>query len=168
MKLATATHTYTCDQYQFIGVGVIMWEVQKLSELKLNFKKVKSSSSSQDTLTNHSALSETRASDLSDYIRFRSEITELQKSFTELLIRIWRLQGKQGNIPHTYLTDIISMITDLIHLDIRTTSPPSFLKFEQEVRNLPTVITRSEPCDMVEELMETTFPLPGAGPVTRD
>ena len=79
---------------------------------------------------------------------------------------------------------------DLIQLDIKTASPPTFLKFEvatvppgrpsnelkqQEVRNLPAVIIRSETCDTVEEMMETTFPLPGARlenspaqPVTRD
>ena len=100
MKLATATHTYTCDQYQFIVVGVIMWEVQKLSELVMKFKKVKSSSS-QDNPTNPSALSETsKPSDLSDYIKFRSEIAELQKNLKDLLIRIWKLQGNQGTLSN--------------------------------------------------------------------
>ena len=167
-----------------------MWEVQKMSELVMKFRKIKSPSS-QD---NPSALSETsKPSDLSDFIKFRSEIAELQKNLEDLLIRVWKLQGSQGNLPGSYITDLISMMRDLICLDIKTASPPTFLRFEvatvppgrpsdelkqQEVRNLPAVIIRSEACDTVEgmiDLIEITSPLPDARlenspaePVTRD
>ena len=122
---------YLCtDQYQLtIGVGVSnMWEVQKLSELVMKFRKIKSSSS-QD---NPSALSETsKPSDLSDFIKFRSEIAELQKNLEDLLLRVWKLQGSQGNLPGSYITDLISMMRDLVCLDIKSANTYTVTALQQ-------------------------------------